>query len=295
MATSRVYLASQNGHYDVVKTLLASGADVNIMCASNDYNYSGDSSLESDEYDQVIEVHSTQTVECIINLVENVSAPLQIPGTMEATPAKQPRKRKLKTQQSRAKGLKKIIKITPAERAYEFKDHGLIVSNAELFCDPCHHRFDSTKKSDVTQHIKSKKHEMNIQLRKEEKRRQADVAILMQHPKLQNAKLKSVLEDCHLSISCHAGAAKFSFLSTSQFAYSQEQTLEDSAELLVMLTFNEASRNSLPDEIYVDVESRGWKNLKEEANLKMDENDAGAISLRKSNKNIQQSCTAGIS
>ena len=72
-----------------------------------------------------------QTVECIINLVENVSAPLQIPGTMEATPAKQPRKRKLKTQQSRAKGLKKIIKITPAERAYEFKDHGLIVSNAE--------------------------------------------------------------------------------------------------------------------------------------------------------------------
>ena len=37
----------------------------------------------------------------------------------------------------------------------------------------------------------------------------------------------------------------------------------------------------------MDVErivARGWKNLKEEANLKMDENDAGAISLRKSNK-----------
>ena len=57
------------------------------------------------------------------------------------------------------------------------------------------------------------------------------------------------------SISCHAGAAKFS-LCRKGFSQlrnlltdRQEQTLEDAVELSVMLAFNEASRNSLPDEV----------------------------------------------
>lgn len=98
-------------------------------------NYSGDSSLESDELDEAIEVNMTklflfqpepisasasltlQTVERVINLVANVSAPLQIPGTIEATTTKQARKRKLKTQQSCVKGSKKIVKITPCRKS----------------------------------------------------------------------------------------------------------------------------------------------------------------------------------
>ena len=71
-----------------------------------------------------------QTVKHVINRVANVPVSLQISETMETTPAKQEKKVE-DSSHRRAKGSQKIVKITPAERAYKFRDHGLIVSNAE--------------------------------------------------------------------------------------------------------------------------------------------------------------------